>query len=52
MLKEYFIFLGMVYSLAALGFVILLLFPVVWHAEIKPRTRRLIAEMLGPKGER
>ncbi len=47
MLGKYLIFLGLVYSLAALGFVIWFLFPVVWHAEIKPRTRRLIEEMLG-----
>lgn len=52
MLKEYFIFLGMVYSLAALGFVIWFLLPLVWNADIKPRTRRLIEEMLGPRGER
>ncbi len=45
MLKEYLIFLGLVYSLAALWFVIRLLFPVVWHADIKP----LIEEMLGPR---
>ena len=49
MLGKYLIFLGMVYSLAALWFVIRLLLPVVWDAEIKPRTRRLIEEMLGPR---
>jgi len=45
MLGKYLIFLGMVYSLAALGFVIWLFFPVVWHADIKP----FIEEMLGPR---
>jgi hypothetical protein len=45
MLGKYFIFLGMVYSLAALGFVIRLLLPVVWDADIKP----FIREMLGPR---
>ena len=45
MLGKYLIFLGMVYSLAALGFVIWLFFPVVWHVSIKP----LIEEMLGPR---
>ncbi|KKM79999.1 hypothetical protein LCGC14_1344270 [marine sediment metagenome] len=44
MLGKYFIFLGLIYSLAALWFVIRLLLPVVWDADIKP----LIDEMLGP----
>jgi hypothetical protein len=48
MLGKYLIFLGLVYSLVAVGFVIWLLLPVVWHANIKP----LIDEMLGPRGER
>lgn len=44
MLKELLIFIGLICSEAALLFVIILLFPVVWHADIKP----LIDEMLGP----
>ncbi len=45
MLKELLIFVGLICSEAALLFVILLLFPAVWHADIK----LLIEEMLGPR---
>lgn len=53
MLKELLIFeLILVCAGVCCWFVIRLLFPVVWHVDIKPRSRRLIERMLGPRGER